>query len=80
MPYVTRGDPTKSFLLYKLEGNLSGLESQCRPVSMDPIVQNAPGEPLPAQPCGASMPLGLPTATDFAIQVRAWIVQGAQDN
>lgn len=80
MPYVTPGDPTKSFLLYKLEGNLSGLESQCRPVSMNPIVQNASGEPQPLQPCGAPMPLGLPTATDLANKVRTWITQGAPNN
>jgi hypothetical protein len=80
MPYVTPRDPTKSYLLYKLDGNLSGLESQCRPVNMDPILQNAPGEPQPPQPCGAPMPLGLATATDLANQVRAWIAGGAQNN
>ena len=80
MPYVTDGDPSQSFILYKLEGNLAGIESQCRPVAMDPIVQGASGEPQPPQPCGAAMPLGLPPLTDFTNQVRAWIAQGAQND
>ncbi|HZU81694.1 MAG TPA: hypothetical protein VE987_02205 [Polyangiaceae bacterium] len=80
MPYVTPGDPTKSYILYKLQGTLSGLESQCLPVSSDPIVQNAPGEPQPAQPCGAPMPLGGSMLTDLADRVRAWIELGAPQN
>lgn len=78
MPYVKPGDPAKSFLLYKMDNNLSGLA--CTPVASDPIVQNAPSEPQPPQPCGASMPLGLPMLADLNIQVRAWIMQGAPNN
>jgi hypothetical protein len=81
MPYVTPGDPSKSYIVYKLEGDLSNGALNCLPLSMDPILQSAPGEqPTAAEPCGASMPLGLGQQADLTAQVRAWITQGAPDN
>jgi hypothetical protein len=78
MHYVVPNDPTNSYLLRKLENTLSNV--QCVAVTSDPIVANAPSEPQPAQPCGTSMPLGLPMRTDINQLVRAWIMQGAPDN
>ncbi len=78
MPLVTPGNPSKSFLQYKVDGNLSGL--QCTPVSSDPILQNAPSEPQPAQACGVAMPLGGQVSTDLSNAIRSWITAGAPNN
>ncbi|MDP9003102.1 MAG: hypothetical protein M3O46_23675 [Myxococcota bacterium] len=80
MPYVTQGDPLRSYLLYKLEGSAGGVRPNCIAVSVDPIVKNASGEPQPLQPCGASMPLGGGGLPDFTSKVRAWIIRGALQN
>jgi hypothetical protein len=81
MPYVKRGDPANSYVVYKLDGDLSNSMLQCLPLSMDPILQGATGEqPTASQPCGAQMPLNGGSDTALAAQVRAWIVQGAPEN
>ncbi len=68
MPVVTKGDPTKSFLMYKMDGNLNGLTAQC-----------AKGE---AQSCGVLMPQTStdPLSQTIRDTVRAWITQGAKNN
>ena len=76
MPYVDPRNPDNSYLVRKLEGTLSDLQSKCVPVSMDPVVSNA-GE---TQPCGQQMPLTADPLPDLSAKVRAWILQGALDN
>jgi hypothetical protein len=75
MPFVTPGDPSKSFLMRKMDDDLTGIAAQC-----------TPNNPLQAQyqtpsPCGVSMPSQLPildaTRRDA---VRSWIQQGAKNN
>lgn len=78
MPFVTPGNPSESFLQYKLDGNLSALH--CAPVSSDPILQNAPSEPQPPAPCGVVMPLGGGVSTELSGTIREWIMAGAPNN
>jgi len=68
MNVVTAGDPTKSFLMYKMDGNLTALGTQC----MTGELAN----------CGALMPFASPTALPQATRdkVRSWITQGAKNN
>jgi hypothetical protein len=69
MPYITAGDPTKSFLMHKMDGDQDTLKAQCT------------GQVTGAVACGVSMPQGsdlLPQ--DTRDKVRAWIAQGALDN
>jgi hypothetical protein len=80
MAFVQPHDPDHSYLVRKLEGTLSDLQSQCEAVSMDPIVASAPGESPPLQPCGLQMPLNANVDPAFNAKVRAWIMQGAPDN
>jgi hypothetical protein len=68
MNVVTAGDPTASFLMYKMDGELTALAPQC---SSGDIGK-----------CGALMPITasqmLPQATRD--KVRAWIAQGANND
>lgn len=65
---VAAGDPTKSFLMNKMDGQLSTLASACQSGDLGL--------------CGALMPFGgstpLPQATRDTI--RNWIAQGANNN
>jgi hypothetical protein len=62
MPYVTPGDPEKSFLLHKLDGDLCILETSC--------VGGKCGEQMPSG--NAAL------ADDKRDAIRRWIAQGAK--
>jgi hypothetical protein len=65
MPFVTAGDPTRSYLMLKLDGTQGAYDAQCA------------GATCGAQmPYGAPSPLDATTRD----AIRAWITQGALDN
>ncbi len=68
MNVVTAGDPTKSYLMFKMDGQLGSLSVACQSGDLGS--------------CGALMPFGgstpLPQATRDL--VRSWITQGAKNN
>jgi hypothetical protein len=64
MPYVTAGDPTKSYLMHKLDNDLCVYQTAC-------VGANC----MMPMPYGTAE---LPTATRDI--VRRWIAQGATDN
>jgi hypothetical protein len=64
MPYVTAGDPSKSFLMHKMDGDQATLSSQCAPPGCQETMPQG-SEPLPAAQRNI---------------VRRWIAQGALDN
>jgi hypothetical protein len=68
MSYVAPGDPTMSYLMHKMDGDMCQFTSQCDVLSASPI------------PCGVVMPVpcALPDAQRDV--VRRWIAQGAQNN
>jgi hypothetical protein len=80
MAYVKPTDPAHSFLQHKIENTQQS--DMCIPVAMDPLVQNATGEPTPIQPCGTGMPLATPFVAlpDLIANMRTWIMQGAMNN
>jgi len=64
---VTAGSPSTSYLMLKMDGDLSGLAGPCAAGTL--------GQ------CGAPMPLNAPTLAPAARDlVRSWISQGAQNN
>jgi hypothetical protein len=70
MSLVTAGDPTKSFLMHKMDGDQCTLIQECMVgVSYRPN-------------CGVFMPYQAPTILDMSTRdtVRRWIEQGAADN
>jgi hypothetical protein len=73
MPYVTASDPTQSFLMHKMDGDLCELQSMC--VADNSLVYHQ------WPPCGLSMPQGDPVlAVSDRDTVRKWIAQGAMQN
>ena len=68
MPYVTAGDPSKSFLMHKMDGDECLFASQC-------------AASVAGGGCGVSMPQNLPLL-DVASRdtVRRWIAQGAAND
>ena len=64
MPYVTPADPSKSFLMHKLDGDACTLDAQC-----------ADGNCLDTMPKG-----GDPLPVEQRDVVRRWIAQGAADD
>lgn len=62
MPYVTPGDPDKSFLLHKLDGDLCAFEERC--------TNGSCGSPMPES--NAALP------DDKRDAIRRWIAQGAK--
>jgi hypothetical protein len=64
MPYVTAGDPTKSFLMHKMDGDQATLASQCAPPGCQGTMPQG-NDPLPAAERNI---------------IRRWIAQGALDN
>jgi hypothetical protein len=70
MNLVTAGDPTKSFLMHKMDGDQCTLIQECR--------IGASYRPN----CGVFMPYQAPTLLDVSTRdtVRRWIEQGAADN
>ncbi len=66
MPLVTAGDPTRSFLLLKMDGTQDTQASAC-----------AAGE---MGSCGLSMPFGSMLDQGTRDRVRAWIAMGANDD
>jgi hypothetical protein len=95
MPYVTPGDPSKSYIMHKLD-NDQCIFTTCVTMNM-PVttMQDTPGAPGVSNWCGASMPLNSDLLPDTAAcggtgcndpakfsrnTVRAWIAQGALNN
>jgi hypothetical protein len=77
MPFVTPGDPSKSFLMRKMDDDLAGLAAQCAP--NNPLTQSSQNQMVPA--CGVSMPSQLPILeANRRDTVRSWIQQGAKNN
>jgi hypothetical protein len=67
MNVITPGDPTKSYLQHKIDGDQASLAAACA------------GGPFPN--CGSSMPFGAPLLdTASRDLIRAWISQGAKAN
>lgn len=64
MKYVAAGDPSRSYLLHKLDGDLCSIQSECNG-----------GDCLSPMPMGND---ALPVETRDVI--RRWIAQGAPDN
>jgi len=65
MPFVTAGDPDKSYLMLKLDGTQGAYNAQC--------LEGTCGAQMPY---GAPSPLDATTRDT----IRAWITQGALDN
>ena len=65
MPFVTAGDPEKSYLMHKMDGDQCQFDAECVAPSC-----------LALMPNGANMPLPV-TYRDI---VRRWIAQGAMNN
>ncbi len=66
MPYVTKNDPTQSFLFYKIAGTQGSLT--CTDTFASP-------------PCGLSMPFGgMPISAADQATIKSWIEQGAANN
>jgi hypothetical protein len=68
MDYIAPGDPTMSYLMHKMDGDMCQFASQCDVIPASPT------------PCGVVMPVpcALPVAQRDV--VRRWIAQGAQNN
>ena len=64
MPYVTPNDPTRSFLMRKLDGDQCLFDASC-----DPQLG-----------CQANMPMGFAMSPDQRDIIRRWILQGALNN
>lgn len=84
MPFITPGDPTKSYLMHKMDDDLGGLTG-C--IANNAAVLQAADQPgsvsanVPPNWCGTFMPYNvevLPKGTRDT--VRAWITQGALNN
>lgn len=65
MPFVTPGDPSRSFLMHKIDGDACTLDPRCTNGSCGGRMPQGGGAPLPV-------------ATREA--VRRWIAQGAKDD
>lgn len=80
MPYVTRGDPSKSYLMHKLDGDLCVLKG-CIPDN--PLVLGTYAMFVSPPPwCGGLEPYqaGGPLDDTSRDLVRRWIAQGAKNN
>ena len=71
MPYVTPGDPTKSYLMHKIDGDQCQFDKQCTP---------QPGALRPARAATRCRKAPISAPTDTRDKVRRWIAQGAQNN
>jgi hypothetical protein len=65
MPLVTAGDPSKSYLMHKMDGDQCLFNAQCALGSCDAVMPNGLGHVLPV------------TSRDT---VRRWIAQGAKND
>jgi hypothetical protein len=81
MPFITPGDPSQSFLMHKMDGDLctlTGCVADNAAVTQAGDTPSAAGAP---NWCGTQMPFNLalidPAKRDT---VRRWIKQGALDN
>lgn len=72
MQIVKPGDPANSFLMRKMDGCFTDIQSMC--TALEP--------PLPGDgPCGAQMPQKAdPLEADERDLIRRWIAQGAKNN
>jgi hypothetical protein len=71
MPYVTAGDPSRSYLMHKVDGDQCTLESECAPGN-----SLVAGQPWPS--CGLAMPQNLGLIDKGSRDtIRRWIAQGA---
>jgi hypothetical protein len=74
MPLVTPGDPTKSYLMYKMEGTQATLASSCQ-------AGDDNGGVAGMGQCGLAMPeTGTILAQNLLDTVRAWVTEGAPNN
>ncbi len=65
MPYVTPGDPSKSYLMHKIDGDQCAFDPHCVGGTCLAVMPNGLGQPMPV-------------ATRDT--VRRWIAQGAKDD
>jgi hypothetical protein len=84
MPYITPGDPSKSYLMLKMDDNLcsvTGCTMSNVPVTQAGDVPGSVGANQPPNWCGVFMPYNV-TVLDPAVRdtVRRWIAQGAMNN
>ncbi len=76
MPFVTRGDPSKSFLMHKIDGDLCILQGCLPNNTLDLAVQD-----VTSNGCGVVQPFLFTPLDDTARDlVRRWIAQGAENN
>jgi hypothetical protein len=69
MQLVKPGDPANSFLMRKIDGCFTDIQSMCTPLEPD------------VGPCGEGMPAGSePLSAEERDLFRRWIAQGAQNN
>ncbi len=84
MPYVTPGDPTRSFLMHKLDGDLCTVTGCVDGNAAVEDTEDPPGSLEPGVPpnwCGVSMPFdGDPLDPENRDLLRRWIAQGASEN
>ena len=80
MPFVTAGDPSRSFVMRKLDDDLCALEHECA-ANNALYQQYASKAPSFTSPCGIAMPSGLPLLEQTQLDtIRRWIAQGALNN
>lgn len=74
MDIVTPGDPSSSYLMHKVNGDMCAIISDCAPITAS----------LPSSitmPCGVRMPqTGAPLGPSEATLIWDWIEQGAKNN
>ena len=76
MPLVTAGDPSKSYLIHKLNGDQGNFASDCTAAMKCP----APDCDM-SNPCGIQMPKTAAALDSATIAtVTNWIMQGAKNN
>jgi hypothetical protein len=68
MSYVSPGDPTQSYLMHKMDGDMCQFASQCAIIPASPTA------------CGVVMPVPCALADTQRDVVRRWIAQGATNN
>jgi hypothetical protein len=81
MPYITPGDPSMSFLMYKMDDNLCG-QMGCK-ANNNAVSQAGDTPAMVGAPnwCGTFMPYNVqPLDVATRDTIRRWIAQGAKNN
>jgi hypothetical protein len=68
MSYVSPGDPTQSYLMHKMDGDMCQFANDCAVIPASPT------------PCGVVMPVPCALSDSQRDVVRRWIAQGAMNN